>query len=345
MIALAAVLLLEVPFPRVDPVLVHVAGPIDVRWYGLAYAAGFLLAWLVLRHLSRIGFLRVGEAAIGDLLFALILGVVLGGRIGFLLFYDLPTVIRNPAQAVRIWEGGLSFHGGLLGVMAAALWFTRKHRIGWLHLCDSLALAVPFGIFFGRIANFVNGELFGRPAPASLPWGMRFPTDPVAMRLMGADTVRGLRAREQVVDMAYRSGLWEQIRPMVPLRHPSQLYEAAMEGLLLAIVLWAVFLWARRSGRRLGTGAYAGIFGLGYGIVRMVGELFRLPDAQFRTATNPAGTVLGPLTMGQTLSSLMVVAGIVILVSALRRGPEPEPATASEPKTPTGGEPAKTRRR
>jgi phosphatidylglycerol:prolipoprotein diacylglycerol transferase len=325
--ALAAVLL-EWPYPHVDPVALDLPGPLDVRWYGLGYLAGFGVAYYVLRRLSRSGFLRLSAEAIGDLIFALVLGVILGGRIGYILFYDLGPILAHPLKALVLWEGGLSFHGGLLGVLVAAWWFTRKHGVGWLHLCDALALAVPFGIFFVRIANFINGELFGRAAPASVPWAMRFPTDPVALHLMGADTATTMRGRERVIEQAYRSGLWDQIRAQVPLRHPSQLYEAGMEGLLLGLLLWSVFLWARRRGRRLGRGAYAGIFALGYGVVRIIGELFRLPDPQFRTAANPAGTVLGPLTMGQTLSSVMVIAGIVILVRAIRRGPEPQ-ATAA----------------
>ena len=337
MTVLAAVLL-EIPYPRVDPVLFHVAGPIDVRWYGLGYLAGFAVAYFILRHLARIGFVRMSEHAVGDLVFALVFGVVLGGRIGYLLFYDLPTVVKNPWVAVRIWEGGLSFHGGLLGVMVAAAWFTRKHRIPWLHLCDGLALAVPAGIFFVRIANFVNGELFGREAPASVPWAMRFPTDPVAQQLLGVPPGAGLRQREQLMREAYRSGLWDQVRPLVPLRHPSQLYEALMEGLLLGLVLWAVYLWARRGNRRLGTGTYGGIFLVGYGIVRIIGELFRLPDSQFRTPANPAGTVLGPLTMGQTLSSVMVIAGVVLLIRAIRRGPDPELGESASPGAPVAAE-------
>jgi phosphatidylglycerol:prolipoprotein diacylglycerol transferase len=327
--ALAAVLL-EWPYPRIDPVAIDLPGPLDVRWYGLGYLAGFAVAYLILRRLSRNGFLRLSEEAIGDLVFTLVLGVILGGRIGYILFYDLGPILQHPLKALILWEGGLSFHGGLLGVLVAAWWFTRKHRVSWLHLCDSLALAVPFGIFFVRIANFVNGELFGRPASASVPWAMRFPTDPDALRLMHADTATTMRGREHAIGEAYRSGLWDQVRSQVPLRHPSQLYEAAMEGLLLGLLLWAVYLWAKRTGRRLGTGAYAGTFALGYGIVRIVGELFRLPDPQFRTATNPAGTVLGPLTMGQTLSSVMVIAGVFILVRAVRRGPGPEPAPAAK---------------
>jgi phosphatidylglycerol:prolipoprotein diacylglycerol transferase len=329
--ALAAVLL-EWPYPHVDPVAIDLPGPLDVRWYGLGYLAGFGVAYYILRRLSRSGFLRLSADAVGDLIFALVLGVILGGRIGYILFYDLGPTLAHPLKALVLWEGGLSFHGGLLGVLVAAWWFTRKHRISWLHLCDALALAVPFGIFFVRIANFINGELFGRPAPSSVPWAMRFPTDPAALHLMGADTASTMRSRERIINEAYRSGLWEQIRPQVPLRHPSQLYEALMEGLLLGIVLWSVHLWARRSGRRLATGTYGGIFVLGYGIVRIIGEMFRLPDQQFRTPTNPAGTVLGPLTMGQTLSSVMVIAGIVILVRAIRRGSEPEPPAAASPR-------------
>lgn len=318
MAASLAALLLEIPFPHVDPVAIDLPGPIDVRWYGLGYLLGFGVAFLVLRRLAREGFVRMDPDLVGDLITALVLGVILGGRIGYILFYDFPDFARDPARIVRIWEGGLSFHGGLLGVLVAALWFTRRNGIRFFELGDGLALAVPFGIFFVRIANFINGELYGRPTTPDVAWAMRFPTDPKAQQLLGTQGL-SMRARERAIQAAYDSGLWDRIAAQVPLRHPSQLYEAATEGLALALILWAVYALCRRRGVRLPYGTFGGIFLLGYGIFRSIMELYRLPDAQFRTPDNPAGTVLGPLTMGQTLSSVMILGGIAILIWSWRR--------------------------
>ena len=315
--ALASVLF-EIPFPRLDPVALDFPGPIDVRWYGLGYLAGFFVAYLILRRLAQRGFLRMEPDAAGDLITALVLGVILGGRIGYILFYDFADFAANPARIFRIWEGGLSFHGGLLGVIAATWWFTRRHRIPFFNLGDGLALAVPFGIFFVRVANFINGELYGRPAGPDVPWAMRFPTDPAALRALGLEGM-GMRDREQALQAAYDSGAWDAIAPQVPLRHPSQLYEALTEGLLLGLILWAVYAFTSKRGIRLPDGTYGGIFLLGYGVFRTFVELFRQPDAQFRDAGDPLGTVLGPLTMGQTLSALMILGGLGILAWSWRR--------------------------
>ena len=318
----AALLFLEVRYPDIDPVALDFPGPIDVRWYGLMYLVGFAIAYFVLRWLAREGFLRLDPDVVGDLITTLVLGVIFGGRLGYILFYDFGSFLENPARILRIWEGGLSFHGGLLGVLVAAAWFVRKHRIPYLNLGDGLALAVPFGIFAVRMANFVNGELYGRVASPDVPWAMRFPTDPIALRLLDADRLP-MRAREMVIERAYETGLWDRVAPLVPLRHPSQLYEAAGEGLLLALVLWGVFAWARRRRRGLPPGTYGGIFLIGYGAARSFVELFRQPDAQFRGPEDPLGTVLGPLTMGQTLSALMIAGGLVLLIWTWRRGQPP----------------------
>lgn len=305
--------LIEIPFPRLDPVALDFPGPIDVRWYGLMYLVGFTIAFYVLRRLAREGFLRLDPDAVGDLITALVLGVLLGGRLGYILFYDFASFAQNPARILRVWEGGLSFHGGLLGVLIAAAWFARRRRVPYLNLGDGLALAVPFGIFAVRLANFVNGELYGRVAGSAVPWAMRFPTDPVALRLLGAEQLP-LRAREVAIERAYETGLWERVAPLVPLRHPSQLYEALLEGVLLAAILWAVFFWARKRRLRLPSGSYGGIFLVGYGAFRSIVELFRQPDAQFRGPGDPLGTVLGPLTMGQTLSAGMILGGLGLLI-------------------------------
>lgn len=315
--AASLAILLELRYPWIDPVAINLPGPIDVRWYGLGYLAGFTVGFFVLRHLAREQFLKLDPDAVGDLITALVIGVILGARIGYILFYDFDGFLANPARLIRIWEGGLSFHGGLAGVMLAAVWFVRKHGLTWRNLTDSLALAIPFGIVFVRFANFINGELYGRVTMADVPWAMRFPTDPVALRLLGAEHLP-MRERELAIGRAYETGLWENVMDQVPLRHPSQLYEALTEGVLLGLILWGIYLWARRRRRRLPSGTFGGIFLLGYGAFRSFVELYRQPDAQFRTADDPIGTVLGPLTMGQTLSMFVIIGGLVLLYLAWR---------------------------
>lgn len=308
---------LELPFPWIDPVALELPGPLDLRWYGLMYGVGFAVAYVVLRRLARDGFLRLDPQRVGDLIFVLVLGVFLGGRAGYVIFYDLPAALRNPLEVLRVWEGGMSFHGGLLGVVIAAAWFARKHGVPYMNLGDSLALGAPFGIFAVRIANFINGELYGRVASPDVPWAVRFPTDPMGLRLIGAEGLP-MRAREQRIEAAYESGRWEAVRDQVPLRHPSQIYEALAEGLLLGLILWSLFALARRRGVRLPAGTLGGVFLLGYGVFRFIIERFRQPDAQFRGQGDPIGTVLGPLTMGQTLSAVMLVAGVALLAAAWR---------------------------
>lgn len=313
-------LILEIPYHFIDPVAIPLPGPVDVRWYGLGYVFAFTVGYYVLRYLSREKFLDLDYEGISDLLFILIVGTILGARLGYILFYDFESFAVNPARIIRLWEGGLSFHGGLLGVVLASAYAVRKYKITLVHLLDSLALGVPFGIFAVRIANFVNGELFGRVTTDAVPWAMRFPTDPTAMQLMGLDRVYGIRERELAILQAHANGTWAQIRDQVPLRHPSQLYESFTEGLLLGLILWAVYLIAKKKGIRLPTGLLSGIFLTGYGVFRSFVELFRQPDAQFRDANDTLGTVLGPLTMGQTLSLAVVAFGIFLLIRSLTTG-------------------------
>jgi len=315
--------LIEIPFPRIDPVALDLPGPLAVRWYGIAFMLAFTAGYVILRRLARTGYLPIRPDQAGDLVFTLIVGVIVGGRLGYIIFYDFASFAANPARIVRVWEGGLAFHGGLLGAAGAGWWWARRHGVPFLRLGDGLCMAVPPGIFLVRMANFINGELFGRVTTDAVPWAMRFPTDPTAMRLTGAAAGRGLREREVITEQAYASGLWDRVRDQVPLRHPSQLYEGLAEGVLLGLVLWAVFAWNRRRGRDLAPGTYGGIFLLGYGVMRSLMELFRQPDVQFTGAGDPVGTVLGPLTMGQTLSAGMIVAGLFFIVRGLRRGTVP----------------------
>lgn len=313
-------LILEIPYHFIDPVAIPLPGPVDVRWYGLGYVFAFTVGYYVLRYLSREKFLKLDYEGISDLLFILIVGTILGARIGYILFYDFQSFSQNPARIIRLWEGGLSFHGGLIGVVLASAYAVRKYKITLVHMLDSLALAVPFGIFAVRIANFVNGELYGRITTDAVPWAIRFPTDPIAMQLMGIERVFGIRERELAILQAEASGAWAAIQEQVPLRHPSQLYESFSEGLLLGLILWAVYWIAKKRGIGLPTGLLSGIFLAGYGLFRSIVELFRQPDAQFRDANDSLGTVLGPLTMGQTLSLAVVGFGIYLLIRSLTTG-------------------------
>jgi phosphatidylglycerol:prolipoprotein diacylglycerol transferase len=261
--------LLALPFPAIDPVLIRI-GPLAIRWYALAYIFGLVLGWQYLRWLVRRPGWKLTREQLDDLLLYVTLGVVLGGRIGYILFYRPGFYLSHPLEALAVWQGGMSFHGGLLGVVVATILFARWHQLAILEISDALACAAPIGLFLGRIANFINGELWGRVS--DVPWAMVFP---------GAGP-----------------------EP----RHPSQLYEAGLEGL----VLFAVMAWLARRPREPGTqGRLTGAFLIGYGIARSIGELFRQPDANL-------GFLLGGLTMGQLLSLPMIAIGLALIAWSYR---------------------------
>ena len=310
-------LLAEIPFPGINPVAIHL-GPLEVRWYGIGYLAGFLIADLVLVRLAKDGFLPLAKEKAGDLISWLVVSVIVGGRLGYAVFYEQSLLI-HPLELLKIWEGGLSFHGGLIGVAVGSWLFARRHRVPWLRLGDALALAVPFGIFLVRCANFVNGELFGRIAPPALPWAMRFPTDPVA-RTLAPELTRGGGLDWHPAFVALKaSGEWSAILPRVPLRHPSQLYEALLEGALTGAVLWLAYQRRWRPSRA--SGGIAGLFLLLYAASRFLVEFTREPDPQL-------GFVLGPFSMGQLLSLGMVFAGVWI---ATRTEPRRDVQTTDSP--------------
>ncbi|MGC2458622.1 MAG: prolipoprotein diacylglyceryl transferase [Gallionellaceae bacterium] len=257
--------------PQFDPVAIHL-GPIAVHWYGLMYLLGFMLfLWLGkkrLRVLNRPGW---DDRMLDDLLFYGVLGVVLGGRLGEVLFYNPGYYFSHPLKILAVWEGGMSFHGGFIGVMLAMALFARKRQFHWLQLMDFIAPLVPLGLGAGRIGNFINGELWGRPT--DVPWGMVFPQ----------------------VDN-------------VP-RHPSQLYEFALEGVALFVILW---LYSKKPKP---VGAVSGLFLIGYGSFRFLGEFTRNPD------NGIFGLMTFGVSMGQWLSLPMVLAGIALMVWAHRKKP------------------------
>ena len=275
----------------------------QVRWYGLGYLAGFLVAGWILERLGKDGFVALTKGKVSDLIVWLMVGVLAGGRLGYALFYEHALLV-HPLDLLKIWTGGLSFHGGLLGVVIASGIYARRNGIPWRRLADAQSLAVPFGIFFVRCANFVNGELYGRITGPGLPWAMRFPTDPVARALSPSLAAGGSLNWHAAYRQLRDSGAWAAIKVGVPLRHPSQLYEALLEGALIAIVLWTVY--RKRGPQRLANGAVAALFLLLYALARFFVEFTRQPDAQL-------GFVLGPFSMGQLLS-LGVAAGAALIL-------------------------------
>jgi phosphatidylglycerol---prolipoprotein diacylglyceryl transferase len=287
------------PYPAINPVLIHL-GPLAVRWYALAYIVGILLGWIYARAIIRSPRLWGGPAPLAtadhdaaenfdDFIIWITIGIILGGRIGYILFYDLPLFAAHPLQIVALWNGGMSFHGGVLGCIVAIVWFARHRGISILSLGDVTTAVAPIGLFLGRIANFINGELWGRPS--NVPWAMVFPHDDAALP-----------------------------------RHPSQLYEAALEGL----VLFAVLNLLVRLGALKRPGIVTGSFALGYGVARITCEFFREPDVQL-------GFLWGGLTMGMLLCIPLMLAGVAILAYAVTCEPKTcEPKTC-EPKPKKNG--------
>jgi phosphatidylglycerol:prolipoprotein diacylglycerol transferase len=271
--------------PQFDPIAVKL-GPVAIHWYGLTYLVAFgMFLWLASVRAGRSPFREAGwtRRDVEDLLFYGVLGVIIGGRLGYVLFYKPGYYMANPLEAFAVWKGGMAFHGGLIGVLVAMAWFARSRGRRWLEVTDLIAPCVPTGLASGRIGNFINGELWGRAADPSLPWAMIYPQS-------GTDLPR----------------------------HPSPLYQFALEGLLLFALLW----WYARKPRA--TGQVSGAFLVGYGVFRFIAEYFREPDAFL-------GLLSLGLTMGQWLCVPMVLAGGALWVHA---GRQPGPAEVQPRKKP-----------
>jgi phosphatidylglycerol---prolipoprotein diacylglyceryl transferase len=274
-------LLALLPYPHIDPVLVRL-GPLAIRWYGLAYVAAFIGAAFVLRELNSRWRLHLSEDDQLEILLAAVIGVIVGARLGYVVFYGLGTYLKAPLTIFALWDGGMSFHGGLIGILIAGIVESRRLKVPFLTLCDIGAVAAPIGFFFGRLANFVNDELWGRVT--SVPWAMVFPNAPGGLP-----------------------------------RHPSQLYEAALEGLVLFAVMWMLSRRVRPRGTEIGW------LLLLYGCFRTFVEFFRQPDVQIPAL--PFG-----VTMGQLLSVPMIVAGAALLLW-LRLHPTPPQSAREKPAT------------
>lgn len=255
-------------YPAINPIAFHI-GPLAVHWYGMMYLLGFLGGWALLTLRSRYRVNTFTQEQISDIVFFAAVGAVIGGRLGYILFYDWQVIVNDPLMIVKTWKGGMSFHGGLLGVMLALVYCARKMHQPFLALTDLISPVVPVGLGAGRIGNFINGELWGRMT--DVPWGMVFP----------------------------------QAGPLP--RHPSQLYEFALEGVLLFIILWVY------SGKPRPLGAVSGLFALLYGLFRITAEWFREPDVQI-------GYLAYGMTEGQLLSLPLILVGILLLVWAYRKG-------------------------
>jgi|SRR5579885_1063185 phosphatidylglycerol:prolipoprotein diacylglycerol transferase len=258
-----------IAYPAINPVAFHIFSW-PVYWYGLMYLVGFLAGWGLLSLRTRISPRGFSQEQISDIAFYTALGAIIGGRLGYMLFYDWQVLISNPLLLFQTWKGGMSFHGGLLGVLVAMVIFSKRMHKPFLALTDFVAPVVPIGLGAGRIGNFINGELWGRVT--DVPWGMVFPNAPGSLP-----------------------------------RHPSQLYEFAMEGVLLFLILF-IYSWKPRP-----MGAVSGLFAIFYGIFRCVAEFFREPDAQI-------GYLFGGMTEGQLLSLPLILVGIILLVYSYKKG-------------------------
>ena len=275
-----------------DPVALDL-GFFELRWYSLAYLAGIFIGyWYLLKLIKQPGAPMARRHA-DDLVFYAALGIILGGRIGYVLFYNLKWYLDNPLDILKLWDGGMSFHGGMIGTVLGILYLARKEKLNWLRVHDYVACCVPFGLFFGRLANFVNHELWGAPVQSNVPWAVRFP-----------EVVQGMAA-------------------LGPPRHPSQLYEAILEGLVLFAVLWWMF-WKTQA--RYEPGKLVGAFTFGYGLFRFLIEFVREPDSQF------AGTFIeqSGLHMGQWLSLPMIILGAWLMWTAKSRRQRVEPIAGAE---------------
>ena len=273
-----------------NPIIFEIGG-FKLRWYSIAYLAGIIAGYYYLLKLIRQPGAPMAQRHAEDLVFYAALGIILGGRLGYVLFYNLDYYLANPVSILKAWDGGMSFHGGVIGTSLGILYLARKNGLHWLRVHDYVACCVPFGLFFGRLANFVNQELWG--APATVPWAVRFQEiDPFGQLVLG------------------------------PPRHPTQLYEAGLEGLVLFAILWVMF-W--RTDARYQPGKLVGAFIFFYGLFRFLIEFVREPDSQLAAFTQASG-----LHMGQWLSLPMILGGAYLMATAKKRRVRVEPIAGTE---------------
>ena len=306
---------------NLDPFIFRLWDNIGPRWYGMAYVLAFISGFVLLSRFSKRGYLDLSQSAVGDFVtWVALFGVMVGGRLGYVIFYR-PEMLREPLSILRVWEGGMSSHGGMLGVVLFSLYYARRHKVSWTNLGDNLVVAVPIGLFLGRCANFINGELYGRIA--NVPWAMQFPKE-LLEPANTAEAERALAACRQI-DPSFTSieAIVESVRTnpqivtvlrgILTPRHPSQLYEALLEGAVLFAILWFV-----RTRTRTPNGFLTGLFMICYAIFRIVVEYFREPDAP----------LIGMFTRGQFFSFFVVALGISFIVTARRHPTYPRKLSA-----------------
>lgn len=290
-----------------DPIIFRIYGNVGPRWYGLAYVLAFISSFLLFFWLAKHGYADLSVAKVGDFITgAALFGVIIGGRVGYVLLYN-PEMLRAPMSILRVWEGGMSSHGGMIGLLLFTLYYAHRHKISWRNLGDNLVVTAPIGLFFGRCANFINGELYGRAT--RVPWAMQFPKELLdhpteANRAIASCTAidPSLTTPEAIVASVHRQPeVATTLRSILTPRHPSQLYEAFFEGVVLFAILWVV-----RTRTRQPNGMLTGLFFICYAIFRIVIEYFREPDA----------TLIGPFTRGQFFSFFLIVIGAAFIVTA-----------------------------
>jgi phosphatidylglycerol:prolipoprotein diacylglycerol transferase len=304
-----------------NPLIFRLWDNVGPRWYGLAYVLAFACSYVVYRRLAQRGFADLPVAKVGDFITgAALFGVIVGGRLGYALFYK-PEMLRAPMSILRVWEGGMSSHGGMLGLLAFTFYYAWRHKISWTNLGDNLVVTAPIGLFFGRCANFINGELYGRPATAG--WAMQFPkelTENVGEAERAITACRrvdpSLISSDAIVAaVRHQPQVKEILRGILTPRHPSQLYEAFFEGIVLFAILWFV-----RTRMRQPNGVLTGLFFIFYAIFRIVVENFREPDA----------TLIGGFTRGQFFSFFLIAIGLGFVIGARLRPMFPKKMTKSE---------------
>ncbi len=292
-----------------SPFLIRLGEGFGIRWYGLAYILAFLFGTLLYRYLAKQGYSDLRPEEVTDFItWGAFFGVVLGGRLGYMIFYDWDHFIENPLLFFRVWEGGMSSHGGILGLMLYSLWYARVHHLSWLNLGDNLVVVAPIGLFLGRCANFINGELFGRATTVS--WAVQFPKEltflPPGFVLATLEKTAAINPKFSTVNavvegVSSSTPLHDYLATILTPRYPSQLLEALLEGVLLFTLLWVL-----RTCYRLPNGVLTGVFFIAYALLRIAGETFREPDAP----------LIGFFTRGEFFSFFLILIGIGFLVAA-----------------------------
>jgi len=311
-----------------SPLIFRLWDNVGPRWYGLAYVLAFASSYLLFRVLARRGYADLPLARVGDFITgAALFGVLLGGRLGYVFFYK-PDMLREPLSILRVWEGGMSSHGGMLGVLAFTFYYARRQKISWFNLGDNLVVTVPLGLFFGRCANFINGELFGRATNVS--WAMQFPKELLDYPNEAGRAITicsqidpSLNSAEAIIaGVRHNAQVKDSLRSILTPRHPSQLYEALFEGVVLFAILWFV-----RTRTRQPNGVLTGLFFIGYAIFRIAIENFREPDA----------SLIAGVTRGQFFSLFLIAIGVAFVTAAKMRPtlpkhqiPNPKPQRSSK---------------